>query len=104
MLFEKYEERQIKYDSILSDYKNDCVETMKVHDEFYYDKENVLCCPDCNKIMFYVENKSTHVCPNKENKTVEIDESLIKNKGNKFVCKIGNLQNKCVNHKKEFHY
>ena len=92
MLFEKYEEKEISYDGDSSDdYENDHVENMKVHDEFYYDKENVLRCPDCNNIVFYVENKSTHVCPNKENNTVKIDESMIKDKGNKFVCKIGNL-------------
>ena len=86
------------------DYENDCVETMKVYDDFYYDKESLLHCSDCNNILFYVENETAHVCPNKENETVEIDESLIKDKSNKFVCKIGNLQNKCANHKKEFQY
>ena len=58
MLFEKYQEEEIKYNNIfVEDYKNDCVETMKVLDEFYYDKENVLRCSDCNNIVFYVENK-----------------------------------------------
>ena len=77
---------------------------MKVYQDFYYDKENVLRCPDCNKIIFYIENKSIHECPNKEKTTIEINEKLIKDKSNKFLCKIGNHQNKCVNHKKEFQY
>ena len=106
MLFENYQEDKIEYKSVLpnDDYENDCVETMKVYDEFYYDKNYLLNCPDCNKIMFYVENESTHVCPNKEKSTIEIDESLIKDKSNKFVCKIDNIQNKCVIHQKEFQY
>ena len=101
MLFEKHKEEKIEYKSFRPncDYENDCVETMKVYDDFYYDKESLLRCPDCNKIIFYVENESTHVCPNKKNGAVKINESLIKDKSNKFLCKIGNLQNKCANHK-----
>ena len=80
------------YKQVSIDYRNGCVETMKVYDDFYYDKESLLHCPDCNNIWFYVENKSIHVCPNKEKKTVEINEELIKDKSNEFVCKIGNFK------------
>jgi hypothetical protein len=46
MLFENYQETQIEYKSphLNDDYENDCVETMKLYDEFYYDKESLLHC------------------------------------------------------------
>ena len=84
MLFQNYKQESI-------DYENGCVENMKVYDDFYYDKESLLHCPDCNNILFYVENETVHVCPNKENKTVKINEELIKDKSNEFVCKIAKL-------------
>ncbi len=54
MLFQNYVLESI-------DYRNGYVETMKVYDDFYYDKETLLHCPDCNNISFYVENKTTHL-------------------------------------------
>ena len=87
MLFQKYEQKSI-------DYRNGYVETMKVYDDFYYDKETLLHCPDCNNILFYVENYTEHDCPNKGTRYII----------NKFVCKIDNIQNKCVIHQKEFQY
>ena len=97
MLFEKFKDINI-------DYENGYIENMKVYDDFYYDKDNLLRCPNCNNLLFFVKNKITHVCPNKDNKTFEIDESLIRNKSNEFICKIDNIDNKCATHKKEFQY
>ena len=77
---------------------------MKIYDEFYYDKDNLLRCPNCNNVVFYVENEITHVCPNKESKSFEINESVIKNKSNEFLSKIDNIDNKCATHKKDFQY
>ena len=34
----------------------------------YYDNKNVLKCPKCNNLIFYVENEYLHECPI-ENKT-----------------------------------
>ena len=64
---------------------------MKVFDDFYYDKENVIRCPAYNNVMFYVQNETTHVCTYKDKTSVKINESLIKNKDNEFLCKIGNI-------------
>ena len=58
MLFEKFDLRNI-------DYKNGYIENMKIYDEFYYDKDNLLKCPDCNNLVFFVENGITHLCQNK---------------------------------------
>ena len=74
-----------------------------VYDNFYYDKDNLIRCPDCNKLIFYIKNYSNHYCPINNN-YIEINESLIRDKSNKFLCKIDNIENKCVIHKKEFKY
>ena len=67
----------------------------------YYDNKNVLKCPTCNNLIFYVENKLTHEC-SIENKTYKIYEYEIKNKSNEFMCDINNIDFKCVNHQKDF--
>ena len=77
---------------------------MKVFDQFHYDKKNVIRCLNFKNVMFYVQNETTHVCINKDKTSVKINESLIKNKDKGFLCKIGNIQNKCPVHNREFQY
>ena len=71
--------------------------------EIYYDKNNVLKCPNCNNLIFYVEDILIHECPIK-NKTYEIYEDKIKSKSNEFMCDINNIDFKCVKHQKDFLY
>ena len=96
MLFEKIMLKEFNY-------QNGHIDTKKVYDNFYYDKDNLIRCPDCNNLIFYIENYTNHNCPIKDN-YIEINESIIKDKSNKFLCKIDNIENKCVIHKKEFKY
>ena len=86
------------------DYKNGVVEKMNVYDNFYYDSKNVLKCPKCNNLIFYVENKFAHKCSS-DNDEIIFDLGVIKSNSNEFKCdinKIGNVM--CVKHKKEFSY
>ena len=38
-------------------------EKIKKFDQIYYDKNNVLKCPKCNNLLFYIENELVHKCP-----------------------------------------
>ena len=71
------------------------------YENVIYDSENVIKCERCNNVIFYIENEMYHVCPYKENEKVKIDESVIRNKSNKLLCKIDKIENVCVNHEKE---
>ena len=95
MLFQKYYEEEI-------DYKNGVIDYIKFYDEIYYDRKNVLKCPKCNMVIFYIENEIIHKCF--ENNIYEINEEMIKNKSNEFICKLNNIDNKCVIHEKELLY
>ena len=96
MLYQKYEEKNVENG-------NGTYENIKVINEIYYDEKNVLKCPNCNNMIFYIENKMSHKCPFNQNYFV-IDEKDIKNKSNKFLCEINKIENLCVKHKKEFLY
>ena len=71
--------------------------------KIYYDNKNVLKCPKCNNLIFYVNEELIHKCPI-ENETFKIYEEEIRNKSNKFLCDINNIDFKCVNHQKDFLY
>ena len=56
--------------------------------DIYYDNKNVLKCPKCNNLIFYVQydffdNDYKHECPI-ENKTYKIYEDEIRNKSNEL--------------------
>ena len=88
MLIEKFKEDEINY-------KNENIEKIKVYDDFCYDKNNLIRCSYCNNVIFYIENEIIHECPNKQSQSIKFD---------KLVCKINNIENKCINHQKEFQY
>ena len=97
MLFQNYQEFEFSYPNGITD-------KMKVYDKFFYDDKNILKCPNCNNLIFYVENKIIHKCPF-NNEIYEINEDVIKCNSNKFKCDINKINNIiCVNHQKEFLY
>ena len=63
----------------------------------YYDNKNVLKCPKCNNLIFYVEEEYVHEC-SIDNKTYNI------NQNEKFMCDINNIDFKCEKHQKDFLY
>ena len=71
--------------------------------DLFYDKENIFRCPDCNNIKFYIDNEFWHKCPI-NNKEIKITFDIIKNKENKFKSKINQIENKCIEHQREFSY
>ena len=96
MLYQNIEEKEIKIE--------ESVENMKISDnEIYYDKNNVIKCPKCNNLIFYIENYYIHKCPI-ANKSYEIYKGEITNKSNKLICNINNIDFKCVKHQKDFLY
>ena len=72
-------------------------------EKFYYDKNNIIKCPKCNTMIFYINKKFFHEC-SIMNETFEINENTIKDKNNKFICDVNKIENMCVEHKKEFLY
>ena len=99
MLYHKLKQEEINYG-------NGTIDKMKVYENVIYDSENVIKCERCNNVIFYIENEMYHVCPYKENKDekIKIDESVIRNKASKYLCKIDKIENVCVNHEKELMY
>ena len=96
MLYQKFYEKQINYLYGLN-------QTIKIDNQFYYDKNKVFKCPKCNNLVFYVENKYVHKCP-VDNKTYKLNADDIRNKSNEFKCDISNINFKCKKHDKEFLY
>ena len=76
------------------------------HEEIlFYDNNNIIRCPNCNNIIFFIVNYYYHKCPNKEKESFEINKNIIKNQKNKFLCnKIYEIGNKCLKHNCEFLY
>ena len=72
-------------------------------EKFYYDKNNIIKCPICNTMIFYINKKFIHDCLIM-NETIEINEKIIKEKENGFICDVNKIENTCVKHKKEFLY
>ena len=72
-------------------------------DNFYYDKKNIIKCPYCNFMTFYINNNYCHFCPIKKEKFI-LNKNIFKNKDNQFLCDVNETENKCVEHEKEFFF
>lgn len=70
-------------------------------EDIYYDKNNIVKCPECNTLIFYINNSFSHKCLIKNN-TIEINEFNIKEKNSKFICDVNKIQDKW--HNNEFLY
>ena len=66
---------------------------------YYDDDKNIIKCPHCNIILFYINNNWEHECSMKIN--ILVDE-IIKGKKNEFLCNINKIENKCAKHNEEF--
>jgi hypothetical protein len=75
--------------------------------EIYYDDKNIIKCPYCNIIIFYIYNSWEHECFMKNNEKFIINEKVVKNKvneANEFFCNIEKINDKCIKHNNEFCY
>ena len=68
--------------------------------EIFYDDKNIINCPYCNIIIFYVNNSCEHECFMKNNEKFVINETNFKN----FLCNINKINNKCIKHNNNFYY
>ncbi len=92
MLYQLYAQQEI-------DYLYGSNENIKINQILYSDKKNVIKCPKCNNLIFYIENKFEHKCPI-DNKYYKIELNNFK----EFMCDINNIEFKCVKHQKDFLY
>ena len=75
-----------------------------IEKEIYYDEKNIIKCPYCNIITFYINNSWEHECSKKNYEKFVINEKVVKNKKNEFLCNINKIINKCIKHNDEFFY
>ena len=71
---------------------------------YIYDKENIIRCPYCNTIIFYINKIFEHKCPMKNEKNFEIDINTIRDEKSNFLCNVNQIENKCIKHNKDFLY
>ena len=84
MLYQLYGQEEI-------DYLYGSNENIKTIDQiYYYNKKNVIKCPKCNNLIFYIENEYKHKCPI-DNEYYEIDPDNFEYENKKFMCDINNI-------------
>ena len=87
------------YNEIIK-YNNENITKIPHEKIFFYDIENVIKCPNCNNIIFFIVNNYYHKCLIKEEESFEVNKNINK----KFLCNINKIENKCAKHNCEFLY
>ena len=87
------------YNEIIK-YNNENITKIPHEKIFFYDKENVIKCPNCNNIIIFIVNNYYHKCLIKEEESFEINKNITKN----LLCNMNKIENKCAKHNCEFLY